>query len=118
MSTLLPAEDRFGPTLLSDTITARRQHRPRHRAGVKGAPTLPGCKVLGVLGRGGMAIVYKARQLRPGRLVAVKVIDPSLTQYEEIVARFRQEQALGTRLRHPNLTAVYQAGHAAGCPYL
>ena len=51
-------------------------------------------------------------------LVAVKVIDPSLAGDEEIVARFRQEQALGARLRHPNLTAVYEAGRAAGRPYL
>ena len=57
-----------------------------------------------------MAIVYKARQLRPRRLVAVKVIDPSLAGDGEIVARFRQEQALGARLRHPNLVAVYEAG--------
>jgi serine/threonine protein kinase len=85
---------------------------------VKGAPVLPGYTILGVLGRGGMAIVYKARQLRPKRLVALKVIDGSLSGQGEIVARFRQEQALGVRLRHPNLTAVYQTGRAAGCPYL
>jgi serine/threonine protein kinase len=85
---------------------------------VKGAPALPGLKVLGVIGRGGMAIVYKARQLCPKRLVAVKVVDRSLTGYDEIVARFRQEQALGARLRHPNLIAVYHAGRAADCLYL
>jgi serine/threonine protein kinase len=112
MTTLLPAEDRFSPTLLSSTIPAGR------RARVKGAPALRGYKVLGVLGRGGMAIVYKARQLCPRRLVAVKVIDRSLADNGEIVARFRQEQALGTRLRHPNLATVYQGGRAAGCPYL
>ena len=50
--------------------------------------------------------------------MAVKVIDRSLADDEEIVARFRQEQALGARLRHPNLIAVYEAGHAAGRPYL
>jgi serine/threonine protein kinase len=81
-------------------------------------PALPGFKILGVLGRGGMATVYKARQLRLKRLVAVKVIDRSLAGYGEIVERFRQEQALGARLRHPNLTAVYQAGRAAGYSYL
>jgi serine/threonine protein kinase len=65
-----------------------------------------------------MAIVYKARQLSPRRLVAVKVIDPSLAGYQEIVARFRLEQDLGARLRHPNLTAVHEAGRAADGPYL
>jgi serine/threonine protein kinase len=118
MTTLLPTEDRFSPTVLRATIPARCNHRTPCRAGVNGAPTLPGYKVLGVLGRGGMATVYKAQQLRPKRLVAVKVIDCSLAGSGEIVARFRQEQALGARLRHPNLIAVYQAGRAAGCPYL
>jgi serine/threonine protein kinase len=118
VTTLLPADDRFGPTVLSPAAPARRKQRTRRRAGVKGAPLLPGCRILGVLGRGGMAVVYKARQLRPKRLVAVKVVDRGLAGYEEVVARFRQEQALGARLRHPNLTAVYQSGRAAGCPYL
>jgi hypothetical protein len=117
MTTLLPAEDRFGPTLLSDT-TPRVAHAAR--AAVQGCRArlfLPCCKVLGVLGRGGMAIVYKARQLLPKRLVAVKVIGPSLAGDGEIAARFRQEQALGARLRPPNLVAVYEAGRAAGRPY-
>jgi serine/threonine protein kinase len=118
MTTQLPAEDHLSPTVISSTIPARYQYRTRRRAAVKGAPVLPGYKMLGAIGRGGMAFVYKARQLRPKRLVAVKVIDSSLTGYGEIVARFRQEQALGARLRHPNLITVYQAGCADGCLYL
>ena len=118
MTTLLSGECRFSPTLLSATIPSFRQPGAHGRVAARDTPALPGYKVLGVLGRGGMAIVYKARQFCPKRLVAVKVIDRSLADSGEIVARFRQEQALGARLRHPNLTAVYQAGRAAGCPYL
>jgi len=118
MTTLLPAECRFSPTLLGATISSFRQPRAHCRAAVQDAPALPGYKILEVLGRGGMATVYKARQLGTKRLVAVKVIDRSLAGDEEIVARFRQEQALGGRLRHPNLIAVYEAGRAAGRPYL
>src|SRR6516225_385915 len=118
MTPLPPADCRFRTTVLSPTIPSFRQPRAHCRAAVQDAPALPGYAVFGVLGRGGMAIVYKARQLGTKRLVAVKVIDSSLAGYEEIVARFRQEQALGARLRHPNLIAVYQAGRAAGCPYL
>ena len=118
MTTLPPAECRFSPTLLSATIPSFRQPRAHCRAAVQDTPALPGYKILGVLGRGGMATVYKARQLGTKRLVAVKVIDRSLAGDEEIVARFRQEQALGARLRHRNLIAVYQSGRAAGCPYL
>jgi serine/threonine protein kinase len=118
MITLMPAEDRFSPTLLWAALPASRKPRPRSRAALKGMPALPGYKILGVLGRGGMATVYKARHLGSKRIVAVKVIDRSLAGCGEVVARFRQEQALGARLRHPNLTAVYRAGRAAGCPYL
>jgi serine/threonine protein kinase len=85
---------------------------------VKDAPALPGYQVLGVLGRGGMATVYKARQLRLKRFVAIKVMDGRVADDGEIVARFRQEQALATRLRHPNVIAVDEAGCAGGCPYL
>src|SRR6266545_3547015 len=118
MTTLLPAEDRCSQTSLWATVSVRRHHRPRSRARVKDMPALPGYKIIGVLGRGGMATVYQARQRCPKRLVAVKMVDPRLAGYEEVVARFRQEQVLGGRLRHPNLSAVYQAGDAAGCPYL
>ena len=118
MTTFLPAECRFGPTVLSATIPSYRQPRAHRRAAVKDTLAFPGYKILGVLGRGGMATVYKARQLGTKRLVAVKVIDRRLAGDREIVARFRQEQALGARLRHRNLIAVYQSGRAAGCPYL
>jgi serine/threonine protein kinase len=118
MSVLPAADDRCDCTSLSTTVLARPEHRPAARAGGKGVFVLPGYKILGMLGRGGMAMVYKARQLRTQRLVAVKVIDRSLADDPEIVARFRQEQALTTRLTHPNLVAAYDAGRAAGCPYL
>jgi hypothetical protein len=87
-------------------------------AAVKSWATLAGYEILGVLNRGGMGIVYKARQLRLDRLVAVKVIDPSLAEESDLVARFRREQFLATRLTHPNLVAAYGAGQVAGLPYL
>src|SRR5262245_41418137 len=98
MTTPLPIEVRFSRTLRWTAVPARRKRRPRRRVGVNGAPALPGYTILGVLGRGGMAIVYKARQLRPKRLVALKVIDGSLSGEGQIIARFRHEQALSVRL--------------------
>jgi serine/threonine protein kinase len=113
-----PVDDRCSRTWITDTVLTGRNPRPPAQAGGKGGPTLAGFQLLGVLGRGGTAVVYKARQLRPQRLVAVKVIDRSLAGDREVVARFRQEQALAARVTHPNLVATYHAGRAAGCLYL
>jgi serine/threonine protein kinase len=118
MTTLLSAHYQPSPTVLWATAPSPRKLPAHYRPAVKDVPPLPGYEILDVLGRGGMATVYKAQQLCPGRLVAVKVMDRSLADDGEIVARFRQEQALGARLRHPNLIVVYEAGHAAGRPYL
>jgi serine/threonine protein kinase len=95
---------------------------PAHEPAVaKGWPSLPGYEILAELGRGGMAFVYKARDLRWQRLVAIKVADPGLAGDGEVVARFRQEQvlAVGLRgLRHPNLVAAHDAGQVEGIAYL
>jgi len=65
-----------------------------------------------------MGVVYKARHLRLGRIVAVKVIDHTLPGERGVVARFHQEQFLAAGLKHPNLVAACDAGQAAGCRYL
>jgi serine/threonine protein kinase len=117
-TTLPPADARFDRPTVRVTFPGRRKRRPAARAAVQDGFALPGYKILAIMGRGGMAMVYKARQLRPQRLVAIKVIDRSLAGHREIVARFRQEQVLAARLAHPNLVAAYDAGQGTGCPYL
>jgi urea transport system substrate-binding protein len=79
-------------------------------------PELPGYEILGEAGRGGMGIVYKARQLSLHRLAAIKVV-PFVGADEQIAARFQQEFLLAGRLSHPNLVAAYDAGAVAGLPY-
>jgi eukaryotic-like serine/threonine-protein kinase len=115
---LQTADDRLDRPTAAFRFPARRQRRPGARAAGQAGFALPGYQILEILGRGGMAMVYKARQLRPRRLVAVKVIDRSLAGNREVAARFRQEQALAARLTHPNLVTAYDGGQAAGCPYL
>ena len=113
-----PAHEVLPPTRRS--AEARPAREPAVRAVVKGWPALPGYEILAELGRGGMACVYKARDLRRRRLAAIKVSDPGLAR-GEIVARFRQEQLLALRLpglRHPNLVAACDAGQVEGVPYL
>jgi eukaryotic-like serine/threonine-protein kinase len=111
-----PIDESLAPTCR--TLEAAPAHEPAMRAAVKGWPTLPGYEILAELGRGGMAFVYKAHDLRRHRFVAIKVSDPGLAGDDDIVARFRQEQRLAVRLNHPNLVAAYDAGQVEGVPYL
>jgi eukaryotic-like serine/threonine-protein kinase len=111
-----PVDESLAPTCR--TPEAAPAHEPAVRAVVKGWPTLPGYEILAELGRGGMAFVYKARDLRRQRLVAIKVSDPSQAGDGEVIARFRQEQLLAVRLAHPNLVVAYDAGQVEGVPYL
>lgn len=61
-------------------------------------------------GSGGMAVIYRATDLRLGRQVAVKILRPSLTTNPELIARFRNEARSIANLQHPNIVAVYDVG--------
>jgi len=87
-------------------------------AGAEAAlPAIPGYEILGEVGRGGMGIVYRARQLMPDRPAAVKMLIGGRRPSEVELARFRRETAALAGLRHPNLITVYEVGDAAGRPF-
>lgn len=67
-------------------------------------------RLLGQLGSGGMAVIYKALDQRLARVVAVKVLRPSLTGDREFVRRFRNEARSVARLAHPNIVTVHDVG--------
>src|SRR5947209_11305051 len=79
---------------------------------------LPGYEILGELGRGGMGVVYQARQTSLDRLVAVKMIAAGAHAPPRQRERFRTEAAAVARLQHPNVVQVFEAGEAAGRHYL
>jgi serine/threonine protein kinase len=80
-------------------------------------PRVPGYKILGELGKGGMGIVYQARQLALQRTVALKMIRTGTQADPTNLARFRAEAAVIARLQHPNIVQIYDFGEAEGRPY-
>ena len=70
------------------------------------------------VGRGGMGMVYQARDVTINRTVAVKSISPHLANRREAVRRFEQEARIAAQLSHRNVAKVYGVGSAAGQPYL
>lgn len=78
---------------------------------------LDGYELLEKLGEGGMAVVWKARQISLDRLVAIKMLSPSFTE-PDAHERFRQETRHAARLRHPSIVQVYDAGERDGVVYL
>jgi serine/threonine-protein kinase len=79
--------------------------------------TLPNFEVLGLLGRGGMASVWKARQLSLDRHVAVKILSSSFATDPEDIRRFREEARAAAQLKHPGIVEVYDANFADGVYY-
>jgi len=71
-----------------------------------------------VLGRGGMGTVYRARDVMLQRLVALKVLHPSLTWNEKALQRFLLEAQTAARLRHPNIVTVYEVGQQDGLYFI
>jgi len=78
---------------------------------------IPGYKVLSVIGRGSMGVVYKALQESMERLVALKVLPERFASDEEFAERFIQEARSVARLRHENIVSALDAGEYEGTYY-
>jgi serine/threonine-protein kinase len=83
-----------------------------------GPPDIPGYEVQAEVGAGGQGVIYKARQLSTGRLVALKVMRAGGTADREQLTHFRGEAALMARLHHPHIVRVYEQGDVGGCPFI
>jgi serine/threonine-protein kinase len=81
------------------------------------ATKIPGYKVLGKIGAGAMAFVYKARQLSLNRIVAIKVLPKRFTENPEYVERFYKEGQAAGKLNHPNIVQAFDVGESGGYHY-
>ena len=75
-------------------------------------------RVLEVIGRGGMGVVYRVEHLRMGKIAAMKVLHRDLAHDPEIVQRFEREAAAISKLHHPHTVQVFDFGNAQGALYL
>lgn len=78
---------------------------------------VPGYEILGEISRGGMGVVYHARQLKPEREVALKILLPQFAEEPEMLARFQLEARAMAALDHPGILPVYEVGEADGAPF-
>src|SRR5437773_832132 len=82
------------------------------------AKRLPQFEIITLLGRGGMGVVYKARQVQLDRLVALKILPPEDSRSPDFVERFRREARSLAKLSHPNIVNVHDFGEGAGLYYI
>jgi serine/threonine-protein kinase len=74
-------------------------------------------EILAELGRGGMGVVYRARQASLDRVVALKLMHRELSEDREHAARFLREARVAASLRHPGIVAIYDLGRLEGVPF-
>jgi len=102
----------------SDHVRSSFLQSPPPRVALASGTKLGDYQVKSLLGSGGMGEVYRARDARLGRDVAIKVLPALLSADSERLRRFEHEARAAAALNHPNILAVFQMGTYEGAPYL
>jgi serine/threonine protein kinase len=121
----MEARRKVNPVILRDLmielgfITKSQAHRlgKSIKESKAAAHQIPGYRILGKLGAGAMAIVYKAQQLSLNRTVAIKVLPKRFSENPEYVQRFYKEGQAAGSLNHPNIVQAIDVGEAGGYHY-
>ncbi|MFI6206399.1 serine/threonine-protein kinase [Streptomyces sp. NPDC051041] len=96
-----------------------RESRPfSGTAGDLTGRTVAGYRIEAELGRGGMAVVYRARDLRLERTVALKLLAPELARNDTFRRRFTHESRVAAAIDHPHIVPVFEAGETDGVLYI
>jgi len=102
----------------NEYVTRRQMSRLRQvLEAERSGQAIPGYKLLGKLGAGAMATVFKARQLSLDRLVAIKILPRKFSQSPQFVERFYAEGRAAALLNHPNIVQAYDVGKAGEYHY-
>ncbi|NQT02938.1 MAG: serine/threonine protein kinase [Planctomycetes bacterium] len=121
----LESRSKVNPAILKDLMVElvyiTETQAERLKTGIKeskaAAHQIPGYKIVGKLGAGAMAVVYKARQLSLNRMVAIKILPKRFTENPEYVERFYKEGQAAGKLNHPNIVQAIDVGEAGGYHY-
>ncbi|HEX5009147.1 MAG TPA: serine/threonine-protein kinase [Planctomycetota bacterium] len=114
----LPTRDPSGPPSEAAPGAGAAPPRPVALPIEEVARRFPQLEILGLVGQGGMGVVYRARQPRLDRVVALKILPPELTADGNFAERFLREARAMARLSHPHIVAVHDFGESEGLCWL